>query len=317
MFSCRMFYYYLNVLHQNAWPGTLALKRCNLNVPQNARAWHWNAPTVGTGWHYSYLGGEQQVRQKVKDFCHAEYDTSEVHAALPGRVRALTDPFDRLPDPMPVVPLEGPAWLLEHRDAYVAYIHAPLCQQERIDQAIAYAKQVQGLISHYEMQWLAAAATTHPNIIEIGSWQGRSTKLLAMATDGMVYTTDNFSQSFIIGNDGGYVQQQFNHNLRQQIQLGKVVHLNLPSVAAARELLPRLGRDWADMVFVDGDHRGDCAEQDIRAYWPLLRPGGLLCGHDIQDEPVRASLQRVIPDWLPAPGMLWYHVKQGAELGSL
>ena len=62
-----------------------------------------------------------------------------------------------------------------------------------------------------------------------------------MATDGIVYTTDNFSQSFILGNDGGYVQQQFNHNLRQQIGLGKVVHLNLPSVAAARELLPLLG----------------------------------------------------------------------------
>lgn len=43
---------------------------------------------------------------------------------------------------------------------------------------------------------------------------------------------------------------------------------------------------WAhdlDFVYIDADHRYEHAKADIAAWWPAIRPGGLLCGHDYLD----------------------------------
>ncbi|CAE7494819.1 unnamed protein product [Symbiodinium natans] len=35
-----------------------------------------------------------------------------------------------------------------------------------------------------------------------------------------------------------------------------------------------------DLVFLDGDHRYGSVRKDIEVFWPLLRPHGILAGHD-------------------------------------
>eukprot|EP00434_Breviolum_minutum_P030960 symbB.v1.2.027380.t1/scaffold2805.1/size71130/7 len=48
------------------------------------------------------------------------------------------------------------------------------------------------------------------------------------------------------------------------------------SRAAAAWMRP----DFLDMVFLDGDHRYESVMDDIKAWWPKLRSGGVLAGHD-------------------------------------
>ncbi|CAE8605628.1 unnamed protein product, partial [Polarella glacialis] len=56
----------------------------------------------------------------------------------------------------------------------------------------------------------------------------------------------------------------------------RATHVLQSSVEAAQWL----GRNSLDMVFIDGDHRYESVLVDINAWWPKVKPGGILAGHD-------------------------------------
>lgn len=52
-------------------------------------------------------------------------------------------------------------------------------------------------------------------------------------------------------------------------------------LTAMASLIP--GKAPVDWVYIDARHDYDHARADIAAWWPLVRPGGLLAGHDYLD----------------------------------
>ena len=52
-----------------------------------------------------------------------------------------------------------------------------------------------------------------------------------------------------------------------------------------------IGDAIADIVFIDGDHREKTVREDIANYWPKVKAGGILSGHDFSR---RSSLHRGI-----------------------
>lgn len=157
-----------------------------------------------------------------------------------------------------------------HRQPRAARVGAAV-----IERALA----IPGLTSDDDVRWLADQARTRRTIIDIGPYRGRSTRALADASprSGVVYAIDNWNASINHGRPDTAARTQCYQNLRDLRNAGKVVLIEHDSQAGFPDLL----RDVvADMLWIDADHSYDAVTSDCRTYAPLVRPGGLVCGHD-------------------------------------
>ena len=92
------FYYYLNFLTGNNWQGSIIANALDLQVttPQALRNMRFYLPSVmNGGWHFSYLGGTENIKLKIESFSHAEFDTQEIKSQIPKHVESFQDIFLR------------------------------------------------------------------------------------------------------------------------------------------------------------------------------------------------------------------------------
>lgn len=139
------------------------------------------------------------------------------------------------------------------------------------------ALSIVGRTSDDDVRWLAEQAATRHTIIELGPYQGRSTRALADASPGVVYAIDNWNASINNGRPDVAARQACYTNLADLIESGRVVLLErdsqLGSGCFADDFL-------ADMLWIDAEHTYEAVRSDIRAFDPLVKAGGLVCGHD-------------------------------------
>lgn len=130
-------------------------------------------------------------------------------------------------------------------------------------------------------------------IVEVGAWKGASVvtmaaKQRALGLDGVTVAVDTWLGSWDhwlderwfaeLGREHGYpsLYRKFMNNVVASGLRDYVVPLPLDSLNAA-EIVKRAGLT-ADLIHVDGAHDYDSVIADLRAWWPVLRPGGLLIG---------------------------------------
>ena len=156
-----------------------------------------------------------------------------------------------------------------------------------LDQAWALVADVDGWMSHDQAVALFAAAAACPTdgrIVEIGSFRGRSTIVLASgATSGTtVIAIDPHA-----GNDRGpqeldgyHDQAQTDHdiflmNLTTAGVADRVTHLRMFSEPALYEISGPV-----NVLYVDGAHRYQPARADIRDWGARVNDGGTMLIHD-------------------------------------
>lgn len=147
------------------------------------------------------------------------------------------------------------------------------------------AARIEGWMSHEELGWLALMAKKAKTIIEVGSWRGRSTKALALATSGCVYAVDHWLDSvnlqYIPGANqtSEIIWKAFQTNLAPEIAQGKVIPIRCNSKTATSQL-EALKVPKADLIFIDADHSYEAVKKDVETYLPMLASGGVISGHD-------------------------------------
>lgn len=138
---------------------------------------------------------------------------------------------------------------------------------------------IEGWMMDNEMQFLYTNAKAMKNIVEIGSWKGRSTHALASGCKGSVFAVDHWK-----GNEENYlsdvakkedVYAQFLENTKEF----KNIHvLKKDSLEAVEDFKDKS----VDMVFIDAGHTYEACKRDIVHWLPKVKI--LICGHDYSPE---------------------------------
>lgn len=157
---------------------------------------------------------------------------------------------------------------------------------DAFDQALEHAHGVEGWMTDGQARrlWRAARSVATGQIVEIGSFRGRSTIVLAHAAEpgvGVIAIDphgggDRGPQEIspdAIRGDADF--DRFHANLRAAGVDDRVRHVRRPSSQALREVDGPLA-----LLYVDGAHRYRPALDDLRRWGERVAPGGRMLIHD-------------------------------------
>lgn len=146
---------------------------------------------------------------------------------------------------------------------------------------------VEGWLPLPDAEFLAEQASKSTgNIVEIGSYRGRSTIALAYGLeqsggdDTSLYAIEPHAKS--VGIHGGQFgppdREAFFRNLLNAGLVQRVALVNLTSEQAVSAWSQDIG-----LLFIDGDHSYDAVAKDAWAWVPFLRSGALVIFDDARD----------------------------------
>jgi len=124
--------------------------------------------------------------------------------------------------------------------------------------------------------------------VEVGCKEGRTTGfLLENLPELQVIAIDPWAP--VANSDEDYkdwdfaqIEREFWENVGEHRSRCRMIRaLSLDAAAAHRTFLVD---NRADIVFIDAAHDYENCLADIKAWWPLVRDGGYLCGHDYQHQ---------------------------------
>jgi len=128
-------------------------------------------------------------------------------------------------------------------------------------------------VSDEEALWLYEKSRTMTSIVELGSFQGKSTHALLTGCSGKVFAVDHFKGSSD-PNDQTYHKNGKKVFLDNVGRLTNLVLLEMRSEEASNQF----GDKSVDMVFIDAGHLYWEILVDIKLWLPKTKT--LICGHD-------------------------------------
>jgi len=121
--------------------------------------------------------------------------------------------------------------------------------------------------------------------VEIGCWKGKSTAYMATEIinsnkDIEFYCVDTWKGSEELKGDKSVIEDtlydEFLNNLKPAISTIKPMRLS--SLEAANNFKD----GFFDFIFIDASHDYENVKKDILAWYPKLKPTGIISGHDYQ-----------------------------------
>lgn len=149
-----------------------------------------------------------------------------------------------------------------------------------------------GVASHFSKLWDLGrqARKVGPCFLEVGTWKGRSAYVLAALAERLM-CVDTWKG----------VPERPDYSVYREAQTEDVLAQAKTNLARygervtfvqgdSRKVLPELPEGLFSLVYIDGDHAGATVTHDIVQGSRVLKPGGILCGDDHDENGIQNAL---------------------------
>ncbi len=165
-----------------------------------------------------------------------------------------------------------------------------------VDEIIAIARQAKSLMHREELVWLCELARQAPDGVgvEIGVYCGAS--LIAWSLmrrkRGAAIGIDDWSFGGMTAHKTG-IKEECERNLEMAHVTAQLLD------GASVEMAKQAPNDLA-FVFIDGDHRSPAIDNDIAAWTPKIRSGGIVAFHDYGRRKGGCNVTATVDAWRAA-----------------
>lgn len=181
-----------------------------------------------------------------------------------------------------------------------------------MDNPVVQAEKIKGWMEPEELAWLYETAKTANSIVELGSFEGRSTYVLLAGCPGPVFAVDCFwcGTMHPFEDNERYTRPAFDRNVGHFKNLAYVFEGTSVEAAASPGLPTKV-----EMTFIDCDHAKESVLADLQNWEP--RTTRLLCGHDLS--PNTPGVEQALVEYFGSldrvergAGTLWF-VRKGGQ----
>ena len=161
-------------------------------------------------------------------------------------------------------------------------------------------QDIEGWFSALDVQFVTDICTGIKDgvVVELGCYAGKSTAVMAFIckTNGSSYhAVDNFHGSdpkdtATRNQRSRDMKQVFETNMKS-LQLLDYINLHKMDSAESSSMFDD---ESVDFCFVDASHLPEDVQKDINAWWPKIKRGGILGGHDYQWSGVRGVVDAFV-----------------------
>ena len=181
-------------------------------------------------------------------------------------------------------------------------ITVPADLKRTIDEAWRATEKVPGYLLENEAKFLGFLAAITPargSIVEIGSYRGRSTVMLAKVAGhyglGPVVAIDPHNSPILVNPDGNDRFSSYDDFLANILTAGIEKQVE-PHLAYSTDVSPTWNRPIR-LLWIDGDHSYIGAKADFDGFLPHLAPNGVIAMHDALSNfegPIRVFVEEML-----------------------
>jgi predicted O-methyltransferase YrrM len=184
----------------------------------------------------------------------------------------------------------------------LATVKIPADLETALNEAWEETRKVAGHLMEKEARFLGLLAACVPGkgaIVEIGSFKGRSTAMLAKVAShyggGPVVAIDPHNSPILLDHGANPEASSYREFLENIRAAGVADHVE-PHAEYSREVSKSWNRPIR-ILWIDGDHSYEGAKSDLDGFFPHLLPGGVVAFHDVLNVfpgPIRVFVEDVL-----------------------
>lgn len=260
------------------------------------------------GWHFNWMGDADRLKLKYKSFMH--YDDVIERAVDKKDIDSFIDSYQ--PKDGATDPLGRDNHILKKFN--VTQLPKILFSLPRVKNFLLPGTPEKKFDHIYDQPQFGEEWFTFPQLyssmidkfddgskfVEVGSWKGKSSAYMAVEIANSGKKIDFYCVDTWMGSaehqenfkkDLETLYDTFLSNMKDLSEY--FIPLKLDSLSAAKKF-----KDQSlDFVFIDADHSYESAKQDILAWWPKIKEGGILAGHDCYpDQPEWGGVYRAVKE---------------------